>query len=174
MESYALFLGCLIPMKLPWIDASSRSALTKLGIELKDLEGFSCCPEPWNFKGADVEAWLKVAGRNLAVAEAKDANIMTLCNGCSATLIEAGHLLSNGSEAARDAKKTLAAAGYKYEGKTKAHHAVTILDKEKIEASCTSKLTGLKAAVPYGCHLLRPSDVMGAADPFEPPLLAKL
>jgi len=178
MESYALFLGCLIPMKLPQIEAASRSALAKLGVKLQELEGFSCCPEPWNFKGADIEAWLKVAGRNLAVAEAKGADIITLCNGCSATLIEAGHLLSNGSEAADQARKALAAAGYKYQGKTKAHHAVTILEREigrdKIAASCTSKLTGLKAAVHYGCHLLRPSDVMGVDDPFEPTFLDNL
>jgi heterodisulfide reductase subunit B2 len=171
MADYALFLGCLIPMKLPQIEAASRSALTKLGIKLQDLEGFSCCPEPWNFKGADVEAWLKVAGRNLAVAEAKGADIITLCNGCSATLMEAGHLLGNGNESAKQALKD---AGYKYEGKTKAHHAVTILDKDKVAASCSRKLNGLKVAVHYGCHLLRPSDVMATDDPFEPTFLDEL
>jgi heterodisulfide reductase subunit B len=174
MSDYALFLGCLIPMKLPQIEAASRSALAKLGVKVQDMEGFSCCPEPWSFKGADVEAWLKVAGRNLAVAEAKGADIITLCNGCSATLVEAGHLLSNGSEAAKQAKKALAGAGYKYEGKSKAHHAVTILDREKVAASCNRKLGGLKVAVHYGCHLLRPSDVMGVDDPFEPNFLDDL
>jgi heterodisulfide reductase subunit B len=175
MKSYALFLGCLIPMKLPQIEAASRSALAKLGVKVEDIGGFSCCPEPWNFKGTDVSAWLKVAGRNLAVAEKKKMDIITLCNGCSATLIEASHLLGGGEEAAEDARKALSGAGYKYEGKTKAIHAVTVLDREvgrdKVEQSCTRKLEGLKVAVHYGCHLLRPSDVMALDDPFEPTFL---
>jgi heterodisulfide reductase subunit B len=175
MKSYALFLGCLIPMKLPQIEAASRSALAKLGVKVEDIDGFSCCPEPWNFKGTDVAAWLKAAGRNLAVAEKKNLDLITLCNGCSATLIEASHLLGGGGEAAEDAAKALSGAGYKYEGKIKAAHAVTVLDREvgrdKVEASCTRRLEGLKVAVHYGCHLLRPSDVMAVDDPFEPTFL---
>lgn len=175
MKSYALFLGCNIPMKLPQIEAASRSALEKLGIKLEDIEGFSCCPEPWNFKGTDIDAWLKVAGRNLALAESRKLDVLTLCNGCSATLIEAAHLLGNGGAAAEEAQKTLAAAGYKYEGKAKAYHAVTVLDREigreKVEKSCAKKLNGVKAAVHYGCHLLRPSDVLNIDDPFEPGFL---
>jgi heterodisulfide reductase subunit B len=175
MKSYALFLGCLIPMKLPQIEAASRSALGKLGVKLEDVDGFSCCPEPWNFKGTDIEAWLKTAGRNLAVAEKMKADILTLCNGCSATLIEASHLLGKGGTAAEGAREALSAAGYKYEGKVKAFHAVTVLDKElgaeKVAKSCSRGLGGVKAAVHYGCHLLRPSDVLDVDDPFEPTFL---
>ena len=175
MSGYALFLGCYIPMRLPQIEAASRLALGKLGVKLQDIEGFSCCPEPWNFKGTDLDAWLKVAGRNLAVAEKKKLDILTLCNGCSATLIEAAHILNNGGKATSGAKKTLSKAGYKYEGKTKVAHAVTLLDrelgKEEVAASCSNKLSGLKAAVHYGCHLLRPSDVLEVDDPFEPSFL---
>lgn len=175
MSEYALFLGCQIPMKMPQIEAASRIALAKLGVKLKDIEGFSCCPEPWNFKGTDVDAWLKVAGRNLAVAEKKKMDVLTLCNGCSATLIEAGHLLENGGEAAAEAKKALSSAGYKYEGKVKASHAVTLLHREvgleKVSKSCSKRLDGLKVAVHYGCHLLRPSDILGVDDPFEPSFL---
>jgi heterodisulfide reductase subunit B len=171
MSDYALFLGCLIPMKLPQIEAASRSALERLGFKMEDVEEFSCCPEPRNFKGADVEGWLKVAGRNLAIAEARGKDIITLCNGCSATLIEAGHLLRNGAE---EAKQALADAGYKYEGKNRARHAVTVLDRDQVEKSSSRKLGGLKVAVHYGCHLLRPSDVMDVDDPFEPTFLDAL
>lgn len=175
MKSYALFLGCLIPMKLPQVEAASRFALKNLGVELEDVEGFSCCPEPWNFKGADIDAWLKAAGRNLAVAEREKKDILTLCNGCSATLIEAAYLLGNGGKAADETIKALKKAGYIYEGKTRAFHAVTVLDRElgreKVEKSCKRRLSGLKVGVHYGCHLLRPSDVMDVDDPFEPRFL---
>ncbi|MDY6796260.1 MAG: heterodisulfide reductase-related iron-sulfur binding cluster [Actinomycetota bacterium] len=175
MGGYALFLGCYIPMRLPQIEVASRLALDELGVKTKDVEGFTCCPEPWNFKGTDLLAWLKVAGRNLAVAEKKKMDILTLCNGCSATLIEAAHLLSNGGEAAREAGESLSKAGYPYKGKTKAAHAVTVLDRElgaeKVAKSCSGNLDGLKVAVHYGCHLLRPSEVLDLDDPFEPRLL---
>lgn len=175
MGGYALFLGCYIPMRLPQVEKASRLALGKLGVEVQDIQGFSCCPEPWNFKGTDLEAWLRVAGRNLAVAEKDNLDILTLCNGCSATLIEAAHLLGGDGEAAEEVKKALSKAGYGYKGKTRAAHAVTLLDRElgreKVAASCTRDLSGLRAAVHYGCHLLRPSDVLEVDDPFQPSFL---
>ena len=175
MSRYALFLGCLIPMKLPQIEVAARSALARLGLEVEDIEGFSCCPEPWNFKGTDLDAWLRVAGRNLAVAEKREMDVITLCNGCSATLVEAGHLLGDGGEAAGEAKKALSAAGLAYRGKVRAAHAVAVLHRElgreEVERSCSRGLEGLRVAVHYGCHLLRPSDVMALDDPFTPTFL---
>ncbi len=178
MQEYALFLGCMIPMKLPQIDAAARAAFTGLGVKVEDVEDFSCCLEPWNFKGTDLAAWLKVAGRNLAVAEARGIDILTLCNGCSATLIEAAHLMRDGRAEAEEARKVLSKAGYKDDNKAKASHAVTFLSrevgKEKVEKSCKRRLSGLKVAVHYGCHLLRPSDVMELDDPFQPSFLDEL
>lgn len=175
MSRFALFLGCYIPMRLPQVEAASRAALGNLGIELEDLDGFSCCPEPWNFKGTDLAAWLKAAGRNLAVAEKEGLDILTLCNGCSATLIEAAHLLTDGDGRGAEAAGELEKAGYPYRGKTRAFHAVCYLDgelgREEVEKSCKRRLSGLRAAVHYGCHLLRPSDVLGVDDPFHPTFL---
>lgn len=36
------------------------------------------CPEPWNFKGTDIDAWLKVAGRNLALAKGESPDKLAL------------------------------------------------------------------------------------------------
>jgi len=44
--TYDLFLGCVIPARLPFLEASSRKVFEKLGIGLKDVDGFSCCPDP--------------------------------------------------------------------------------------------------------------------------------
>ncbi len=178
MGDYALFLGCLIPLKNPQIEAASRLALAKVGVGVKDVPEFSCCPEPWNFKGADISGWLAAAARNLAVAEKQGLDVITLCNGCSSTLIEAAHIMASGSEAAADAAGALKKAGLSYAGKTKALHCVQVLSEgvgaEKVAKSCGKPLAGLKVAVHYGCHLLRPSDIVGFDDPFNPHVLDDL
>ncbi len=178
MGDYALFLGCLIPLKNPQIEAASRFALDRLGIVTKDIPEFSCCPEPWNFKGADLTGWLAVAARNLAVAEKRGLNVMTLCNGCSSTLIEAGHIMASGGAAAAGAAAALEKSGFSYSGKIRARHVVQVLAEEvgadKIAKSARKPLKGLKVAVHYGCHLLRPSDIVGFDDPFAPRVLDDL
>ncbi len=178
MSDYALFLGCLIPLKNPQIEAASRSALAKVGLKMKDVPEFSCCPEPWNFKGADITGWLAAAARNLAVAEKQGLDIMTLCNGCSSTLIEAAHIMRGGGEAAASAAASLKKAGFAYTGKTKARHCVQVLAEEvgteKVAKSVSKPLAGLKVAVHYGCHMLRPNDIVGFDDPFNPHVLDDL
>ncbi len=178
MGDYALFLGCLIPLKNPQIEAASRLALAQVGLKMKDVPEFSCCPEPWNFKGADLTGWLAAAARNLAVAEKQGLDVMTLCNGCSSTLIEASHIMTGGGEAATAAAATLKQAGLNYTGKTKARHCIQVLTEEvgvdKVAKSVSKPLAGLKVAVHYGCHLLRPSDIVGFDDPFNPHVLDDL
>ena len=46
---YSLFRGCFIPVRLPHIEVVSKSVLGELGVELRDIEGFSCCPEPVSY-----------------------------------------------------------------------------------------------------------------------------
>jgi len=178
MGDYALFLGCLIPLKNPQIEAASRMALAKLGVGVKDVPEFSCCPEPWNFKSADISGWLAAAARNLAVAEKQGLDVMTLCNGCSSTLIEAAHIMNGGGEAAETAAQALKNVGLSYAGKTKALHCVQVLAEqvgaEKVAKSVSKPLTGLRVAVHYGCHLLRPNDIVGFDDPFSPHVLDDL
>jgi len=53
---YTLFLGCMIPLRHPQIELAARKSLAALGVKLNDIEGFTCCPEPWNLKGAGLES----------------------------------------------------------------------------------------------------------------------
>ncbi len=41
-----LFLGCVIAARLPFLESSGRKMFSKLGIELNNVEDFSCCPDP--------------------------------------------------------------------------------------------------------------------------------
>ena len=95
MKRFAFFPGCLIPARHPGMEAAIRTTLTNLGIEIVDLEGASCCPDPIYFKSKDKVSWLSVAARNLCLAEDLGLDIFTNCSGCTATLSETYHLLQD-------------------------------------------------------------------------------
>ena len=46
----------MIPLRHPQIELAARKSLAALGVKLNDIEGFTCCPEPWNLKGAGLES----------------------------------------------------------------------------------------------------------------------
>jgi len=176
-SEYTLFLGCMIPLRYPQIEAAARKALPGVGIKVFDIEGFSCCPEPWSVKGAGLSEWLAIAMRNLAVGEKAGRDMLVLCNGCYATLTEAAHIASNGGEAKEEAAKRLKSLKLSYAGKSHARHVAGVLSDmgpEKVASSVKKPLAGLKVAVHHGCHLLRPAEIMGFDDPFEPARLEAL
>lgn len=167
----------MIPLRHPQIEAAARASLPPLGIELADADGFSCCPEPWNVKGTSLSDWLAVALRNLAVGERAGRDMLTMCNGCYSTLTEAAHILEGNGDAAVEAEKKVSSIGLSYGGRYKARHVAQVLADiggEKISSTVKRELLGLRVAVHHGCHLLRPSEVMGFDDPFSPSRLEGL
>ena len=64
---YAFFPGCMIQVRYPQMEAAVRKTVPALGIELIDLDGLGCCPDPVFFKAARKLDWLALAARNLAL-----------------------------------------------------------------------------------------------------------
>ncbi|MDQ7778979.1 MAG: CoB--CoM heterodisulfide reductase iron-sulfur subunit B family protein [Planctomycetota bacterium] len=174
----AFFLGCMIPLKYPQIEAAVRLTMPRLDVELVDLEGFTCCPDPIFFKSVDQFAWLTVAARNLTVAESAGLDIATACSGCTTTLAEALHLLKTRPDLVKEVNSRLASIGRSFAGATNVRHLATILRDEvgldRITAAVKTKIDGVKVAVHYGCHLLKPSEVAMVDDPDFPELQEKL
>ena len=126
MKRYAFFPGCLIPARHPAMEFAIRHTMDRLGIEIVDLEGASCCPDPIYFKSKDKEAWLTVAARNLTLAEDLGLDIFTNCSGCTATLSETYHLLKD-EELRERVNKRLARIGRHYRGTSKIRHIATLV-----------------------------------------------
>ncbi|TKJ34730.1 CoB--CoM heterodisulfide reductase subunit B [bacterium (candidate division B38) B3_B38] len=172
---YAFFLGCVIPTKYPQFETVARKSLPKVGVELVDVEGFSCCPEPWNFKSYNIMAWITIAARNLAIAEEAGLDILTLCSGCFATLAEAHHILEDKPELKDEVNKRLSKIGKKYNGTISAKHVVQVLrddvGAEQIKKSVTHPLEKIRVGVHYGCHVLKPSETLRVDDPADPRIL---
>jgi len=176
-KRYAFFPGCLIPARHPAMEFAIRHTLEGLGIEIVDLEGTSCCPDPIYFKSKSKLSWLSVAARNLTLAEELGVDIFTNCSGCTATLSETYHLLQDETLRAQ-VNERLRWSGRQYLGTTRVRHVATLLRDEigydAIRESVVRPLEGLKVAIHYGCHLLKPSRIMQVDDPNNPDVLEKL
>jgi len=177
VKPFAFFPGCLIPVRYPAMEFAIRQTLPKLGIEIVDLEGASCCPDPIYFKSKDKVAWLSVAARNLTLAEDLGLDVFTNCSGCTATLSEAYHLLKN-DELREKVNRRLKKIGRNYKGTSRVRHVATLVRDEAgydaVRESVVRPLDGMKMAIHYGCHLLKPSKIMNVDDPNNPEVLEKM
>ncbi len=177
MKRFAFFPGCLIPVRYPAMEYAIRYTLSRLGIEIVDLERASCCPDPIYFKSKDKIAWLTVAARNLTLAEDLGVDIFTNCSGCTATLSETYHLLEDEDLRAK-VNQRLARIGREYRRTSRVRHIATLVRDEvgydAVRESVLRPLDGLKIAIHYGCHLLKPSRIMQVDDPNNPTVLEDL
>jgi len=176
MSKYALFLGCTTPTKVPQYELASRWVCKYFGIELIDIEDFVCCGI--NQVNLSIEAGLLMAAMNLALAEAKELDILTLCAACTGALAEAIERLKDDTTKNRVNEK-LWEVGLEYKGRTKVKHISRVLYEdvgmERIKKEVKKDLSDFRVAPHYGCHYLRPmSAFKGFEEPDNPKSLHKL
>jgi len=162
MSKYAYFLGCLTPNRYPGIELATKKTLGAFGVEVLDMKGASCCPAPGVIGSFDLLTWLVVAARNISIAEQMNADIMVSCNGCYATLQEANMLLQQNDKLRHEVNEVLKSINREYKGTAKVKHVIEVLNEDvgygNIQQKLKCPLTGVKVAVHYGCHFLKPSD----------------
>lgn len=178
MTEYALFLGCNIPNRIPQLELACRKVLPKFEINLIDIPEFGCCPEPIGIQELSRDTWMAMAAMNLTLAEEKGLNIIALCNGCFETLKTVNSELKHNGHHKEVVNKILSNVGREYKGNIEVKHILEVLYNDiglsKIKASVKKELKGLKVAVHYGCHVIRPSAVLKVDDPFQPKSLDQL
>ncbi|MGQ4874846.1 MAG: CoB--CoM heterodisulfide reductase iron-sulfur subunit B family protein [Promethearchaeia archaeon] len=172
MSEYAIFLGCTIPLKLPHFEKAFRDVAKILEINLKEMEGVSCCPEPVSLQSLNVDTWMTIGARNLSIAEKMGLDVLTICSGCYETLKTVSVLLNEDDEYRGKINSILQKINYNYSGKTKVYHFIELFSQpdwlEKIKAKIKRPLENLTFAVHYGCHLIRPSKIMQFDHPEKP------
>ncbi|HOI70807.1 MAG TPA: CoB--CoM heterodisulfide reductase subunit B [Methanobacterium sp.] len=174
---YAYFLGCIMNNRYPGIEKATRIMFEKLGVELKDMEGASCCPAPGVFGSFDLTTQQSIAARNITIAEDMGMDVLTECNGCFGSLYETNHLLHEDEEQKEKINKVLAEVGREYKGEVNVRHFAEIIYNDigldKLQEAITNPLN-LDVAVHYGCHFLKPSAAIGIDDPMKPTILDEL
>jgi heterodisulfide reductase subunit B len=169
------FWGCMMPLKYPQMELAIRNTLPNLGVELVDVDGFTCCPDPIYFKARDKIKWLTIAARNLAIAEEMGLDVITMCSGCISTLKEAKYTLDEDPEAKAEVNRRLKKINKEYKGTAQINHAVVMirdrLGLDVVKQSITRPLDGVTVAIHYGCHILKPSQIMHVDDADYPSIL---
>jgi heterodisulfide reductase subunit B len=174
--TYLMFLGCAIPYRVAAFEISARKVLEKLGVELVEMPEFNCCGLPLD--PVSHETMLILAARNLALAEQKGLDIITLCPGCAGTLKKVNKMLNEDKALRDEINCHLKEAGLEFKGSVNAKHLMQVLIEdvglEKIKNSVIKPLTLLKVAEHNGCHILRPRKFIGFDDPEDPKSLKTL
>jgi heterodisulfide reductase subunit B len=159
---FALLRCCTTPIYLEQYESSTDAVLRKLGVEFLDIKEFNCCGYP--LKNSNYRAYVLSSARNLALAEKRDLHMMTFCNCCYISEKNVSRLMKEDPLTREEVNKILAKEGLRYEGRTEVRHLLDILYRdigiEKIKESMVKTFKGLKLAVHYGCHILRPGQLV--------------
>ncbi len=168
---FSFFRGCFIPIRYPHIEEVSRKVLPEVGVELVDVDNFTCCPEGVAMS-VDKMTWLTVAARNIAVAEDVGHDIITLCNGCTYTLKQTNTILKENEELREKVNEVLSETDKQYKGTINVKHFSWVLTDDigldKVKEKAEVSLSGLNVASHTGCHIISPLEVMNFDNPFEP------
>jgi heterodisulfide reductase subunit B2 len=176
MKKFALFIGCNIPAKVQQYETSAKAVLKKLDIETTEIKEFNCCGYP--LKNTDHFAWVLSAARNIALAEKADQEMLTLCQCCFGSLKKANAILKEDSDLKNKINVILGKEGLQYHGTTAISHYLSVLHNDitidELNKKTIDQYKDLKIATHYGCHALRPSEIMEFDDPVSPTLFDNL
>lgn len=172
---YGFFPGCVLEGAAQEDYTATMAVAKKLGIELVELPGWTCCGAS-HVQDVDELAAVAVNARNIALAEQMGLPLLTVCNTCTLMLRKAKADLDGGLKDKVNA--ILAPSGFTYKGTSDITHLLWVLVRdyglEKLREKVVRPLTGLKVAGYYGCHLLRPPQIMDFEDYAQPHSLEAL
>ena len=163
--------GCSLHATAKEYDQSVRAVSRALGIELKEIEDWSCCgassAHMTNFKLSVV-----LPARNLVIAEKERFNVMMVpCAACFNRFKSAQYHLQRDELLRIETENVI---GAKYGGTIEVRNPVDVIFNEIgceiLNEKVTRKLSGLKPVSYYGCLLLRPPEIC-EFDNYENPYM---
>ena len=168
---FAYYPGCSPKSTTPELDNTMKKIAEKLDIELVELKEASCC--------GSVEARLRnpdlyhaLNARTLAMAEKLGLNILTICATCQLNLAEVNKNLRESHELLARTNEVLSKVNLSYNGGVEVKHLLWVLLEdvgvEKLRDKVVKPLASVKVAPFYGCHMLRPKEILRFDDPYNP------
>ncbi len=169
---YGIFPGCNTPALRPDVEKAVWVTLSRLGIELVDLEGYVCCPAYGTFPSADEDAQIAINAWNLSLGEEKGCDLLAQCGSCYSSIRMGRHLMEDKTRLEK-VNSILKKADRHYNATNTIQHVTDCLynhiGTEKIRSAVKKNLEGMHCVVQYPCHTLYPSDVVGFEPDNEPP-----
>jgi succinate dehydrogenase / fumarate reductase cytochrome b subunit len=170
---YAFFPGCVLHAAAKEAYVSTLAVAKRLGIELVEIPGWSCCGAS-HVQDVDPEAALLANARNLALAEKMGLPVLTACSTCALMLRQSrARLLAGAMDAANE---RLAEIGLRFQGTSEVTHLLWVLaDTADAWASKVARpLEHLRVAPFYGCHTVRPPEIMNYESHLNPQSLERI
>ena len=178
-SSYAYYPGCLASLSQKELDTSTRAIAERIGFELVDIPGFTCCGAG-DVHEARPEYYLHLNARILGQAEQLGQDtLLTICNVCTLNLRQADRKLKDDPELLARVNDNLREVGAAtYSGGVEVRHLLWEIAEgegyERLKQVASKPLTGLRVAPFYGCQILRPSKLLGFEDPDRPQSLERI
>ncbi len=169
-DRVAYYPGCSLEATGKEYDLSTRAVCAALGLELAELEDWSCCGAT---SAHNLDHLLSVAlpARNIALAQGMGLDLAVPCAACYSRLKKADYLLQSDANMRKHIEDT---AEFKYQGSSKVMSLVetliSMVGLERIAGKVTRQLNGLPVVCYYGCLLVRPPEVAGF-DRVEHPMV---
>ncbi|ABL64242.1 CoB--CoM heterodisulfide reductase iron-sulfur subunit B family protein [Chlorobium phaeobacteroides] len=177
MKRYAYYLSCINESMTKELDRSIDLWQKDLDLELIKLHESTCCGGS-NLEYVSPKHFALVNARNIAHAEKLGLDLVVSCNTCLMTIRTAKKKLDSSAELKCEVNEILKKEGLEYKGTSEVRHLLWILIEDVgldvIKSKVKVPLKNYKIAPFYGCHILRPSTVLGKDNPLDPSSLDQL
>ncbi|MFO8111608.1 MAG: CoB--CoM heterodisulfide reductase iron-sulfur subunit B family protein [Desulfosalsimonadaceae bacterium] len=178
---YIYYPGCSLEGTALEYNISTKSVLGALGVELVELDDWTCCGAT-AAEGTSHLLSFALPARNIALAEKmkEDADILVPCSACYLNLKRVEREIVMDPGLLKKINQVLETEDLALKGKRKTRHLLDVLSSDiparDIASAVVRPLKGLRIAPYYGCQCLRPYAVFD--DPEAPrsmePILAAL
>ncbi|NTV02621.1 MAG: succinate dehydrogenase [Chlorobiaceae bacterium] len=171
MKRYAYYQSCINESMTREVDRSIQLWQHDLGIEMVKLHESTCCGGS-NLDYVSPKHFALVNARNIAYAEKMGLDLVVSCNTCLMTIRSAKKKLDESPELKDEVNGILKQEGLEYRGTSEVRHLLWVLIEDvgldAIRQKVKTPLGNMRIAPFYGCHILRPSSVLGKDNPLEP------
>ena len=169
---YAYYPGCAAEAIMKEADRTTRMVTEILGIELVDMKNATCCGAGCLDEASEDLSYV-INARIFAIAEGLGLkNIVTPCSTCLQTMTKINHRLKSDPKLLEKTNKVLREVDMEYRGGVNMTHLLWVLVRdyglENLKKHIKRPLSMLNIAAFYGCHTIRPGEILGFEDAREP------
>lgn len=168
-KTYQYFPGCSLKGSGWPYEESLLAVMKLLQVDLREIDDWNCCGAT-AYMSIDEAKAFALCGRNLALAEQQEGDIVAPCNACYLVMNKTRNYLQEYPALRERVSGALQSIGLAYKATRNIRHPLDLLVNdiglEAIREKAVTPLKGLRVAPYYGCLMTRPYSTFD--DPFNP------